>query len=51
MENAPSPLFNIVDGLLAPMPGDNPAGPSARYDPVFAEIRVAREADDPSLPQ
>ena len=51
MENAPSSLFNIVDGLLAPMPGDNPAGPSARYDPVFAEIRVAREADDPSLPQ
>jgi type VI secretion system protein ImpA len=51
MENAPSPLFNIVDGLLAPMPGDNPAGPSARYDPVFSEIRVAREADDPSLPQ
>ena len=44
-------LFDVVDTLLAPVPGDDPAGSSIRYDPVMSEIRVAREADDPSLPQ
>ena len=44
-------LFDVVDNLLAPIPGDDPAGSSIRYDPVMSEIRVAREADDPSLPQ
>jgi type VI secretion system protein ImpA len=42
--------MDLVDRLLAPVPGDDPTGPSARYDPVMAQIRVAREADDPSLP-
>lgn len=37
--------------LLAPLPGDDPAGPALRYDRVMSEIRAAREADDPSLPQ
>jgi type VI secretion system protein ImpA len=50
MENLPAPLMDLVDRLLAPVPGDDPTGPSARYDPVMAQIRVAREADDPSLP-
>ncbi len=50
MENSPAPLMDLVDRLLAPVPGDDPTGPSARYDPVMAQIRVAREADDPSLP-
>lgn len=51
MEKTPSPLFDVVDKLLAPVPGDEPTGSSARYDPVMAEIRMIREADDPSLPQ
>lgn len=51
MEKTPTPLFDLVDKLLAPVPGDEPAGSSARYDPVMAEIRMIREADDPSLPQ
>jgi type VI secretion system protein ImpA len=50
MENSPAPLMDLVERLLAPVPGDDPTGPSARYDPVMAQIRVAREADDPSLP-
>jgi type VI secretion system protein ImpA len=45
------PLFDVVDHLLAPLPGDDPTGPSIRYDSVVSEIRVAREADNPSLPQ
>ena len=50
MENSPAPLMDLVDRLLAPVPGADPTGLSARYDPVMAQIRVAREADDPSLP-
>lgn len=51
MENAAPQLFDVVDALLKPLPGDEPTGTSARYDPVIAEIRTARESDDPSLPQ
>jgi type VI secretion system protein ImpA len=51
MENAAPQLFNVVDALLKPLPGDEPTGTSVRYDPVIAEIRIARESDDPSLPQ
>jgi type VI secretion system protein ImpA len=51
MENAYPPLFDIVDVLLKPLPGNDPTGISARYDPVIAKVRIAREADDPSLPQ
>ncbi|MBC5764488.1 type VI secretion system protein TssA [Ramlibacter albus] len=36
--------------LLAALPGDDPCGPSMRFEPVFTEIRLAREEDDPSLP-
>jgi type VI secretion system protein ImpA len=51
MENAHPPLFDVVDVLLKPLPGDDPTGISARYDPVIAQIRIARESDDASLPQ
>jgi type VI secretion system protein ImpA len=51
MENDAPQLFDVVDALLKPLPGDEPTGTSARYDPVIAEIRIARESDDPSLPQ
>jgi type VI secretion system protein ImpA len=45
------PLFDLVDSLLSPVSTNEPTGQSIRYDPVMSEIRVAREADDPSLPQ
>lgn len=36
--------------LLQPIAPDQPAGPSLRYDPAFAQIREARDEDDPTLP-
>jgi type VI secretion system protein ImpA len=39
-----------AQALLAPVPGDDPAGASLRYDPVFRAIAVARQHDDESLP-
>lgn len=39
-----------VARLLAPLSDDTPCGPPARYDPVFTEIRLLREEDDPQLP-
>jgi len=39
-----------VARILAPLSADAPCGPSARYDPVFTEIRLLREEDDPQLP-
>jgi type VI secretion system protein ImpA len=36
--------------LLASLPGEDPCGPSLRFERVFTEIRLAREEDDPSLP-
>ena len=35
-----------VDALLAPIPGDNPAGEDLRYSPVYDEISEARREDD-----
>ncbi|MCB2181951.1 MAG: type VI secretion system protein TssA [Desulfobulbaceae bacterium] len=35
-----------IDAILSPLPGDNPAGESLRYDPVYDEIQEARRADD-----
>lgn len=39
-----------IDPLLVPVAADAPAGASLRYDPVFLQLRQAREEDDPSLP-
>jgi type VI secretion system protein ImpA len=39
-----------LDLLLKPITEDQPCGPASRYDPLFTEIRLAREEDDPSLP-
>jgi type VI secretion system protein ImpA len=44
-------LLTTVELILAPLNESEPAGVSLRYDPIFPEIRTAREADDPSLPQ
>ncbi|NDY91350.1 type VI secretion system protein TssA [Ideonella livida] len=46
-----TPMLFEPDALLAPLAGPDPAGPDLRYDRVMGEIRLAREADDPSLPQ
>jgi type VI secretion system protein ImpA len=38
------------DALLAPLSPQAPCGAAMRHDPVFTEIRLLREEDDPSLP-
>jgi type VI secretion system protein ImpA len=38
------------EALLAPVPGDNPAGEDVRYDASYAAIEEARRSDD-DLPQ
>ena len=43
--------MDAIEPLLQPIPGDNPAGPSLRYDPVYDEIKRAREEEDDNLPQ
>lgn len=49
--NAFSSLVRDQDSaLLAPLSDDAPCGPAMRYDPVFTEIRLLREEDDPALP-
>ncbi len=35
-----------IDAILAPIPGDNPAGEDLRYESVYDEIKEARRADD-----
>jgi len=35
-----------IAALLAPIPGENSAGTSLRYDPVYDELQEARRADD-----
>jgi type VI secretion system protein ImpA len=35
-----------IDAILAPLPGDNPAGEDMRYLPLYDEIKEARRADD-----
>lgn len=39
-----------VDALLSPIEEDSPGGPNLRYDPVYDEIKRARQ-EDPDLPQ
>ena len=43
--------MDAIEPLLQPIPGDNPAGPSLRYDPVYDEIKRAREEEDDNLPR
>ncbi|MBW2740130.1 MAG: type VI secretion system protein TssA [Deltaproteobacteria bacterium] len=35
-----------IEAILAPIPGDNPAGENLRYSPVYDQIKEARRADD-----
>ena len=52
MPDLPDPAHDqfSMDALLAPLSPEAPCGPASRYDPVFTEIRLLREEDDPSLP-
>ena len=36
-----------IEAILAPIPGDNPAGEDLRYSPIYDQIKEARRADDP----
>jgi type VI secretion system protein ImpA len=40
-----------VEELLQPIPGDNPAGESLRYQGTYDRIADARREDDPILSQ
>ena len=42
-------LFKTSD-LLLPIATEPPCGGSLRYDPIYTDIRLAREEDDPNLP-
>jgi type VI secretion system protein ImpA len=41
-----APPVADLDALLAPIPGNNPAGESLQYSGVYDELREARRADD-----
>ncbi len=41
----------LIEALLAPVPGDSPAGKDLRYDPRYAAIKEARREDDPNEPR
>src|SRR5262245_38391261 len=47
----PSPPTLDIAALLAPIPGENPAGQSVRYDGTYDALREARRADDPHMSQ
>ena len=36
-----------INSLLAPIPGENPAGEDLRYSPIYDDLKEARRADDP----
>jgi type VI secretion system protein ImpA len=40
----------LPEGLLNPIPGDNPSGKNLRYDPIYDKIREARREEE-ALPQ
>lgn len=43
--------MDAIEPFLQPIPGDSPAGANLRYDPVYDEIKRAREEEDDNLPQ
>ena len=40
----------LREGLLEPIPGDNPSGKNLRYDRVTDQVKEARTEDDSTLP-
>jgi type VI secretion system protein ImpA len=51
IEMEPLDLTSDLDPILIPIPGDNPAGISLRYEGLYDKIREARRSDDHTLPQ
>ena len=47
----PAPAAADWTALLAPLPGDCPAGEWLRLDPVYDEIKLRRSEEDAALPQ
>jgi type VI secretion system protein ImpA len=47
----PSPPTLDIAEILVPIPGENPAGQSVRYDGTYDALREARRADDPHMSQ
>ena len=48
--SATVPPDDAILALLQPLSDAGPCGPALRHDPVFTEIRLAREEDDLHLP-
>jgi type VI secretion system protein ImpA len=42
-----SPEVIDIEALLSPIAGENPAGESLQYDPIYDQIKEARRAEDP----
>jgi type VI secretion system protein ImpA len=40
-----------TEPLLAPIPGEHPAGESLRFEPLFDQVRRLRQEEDATLPQ
>jgi len=51
MNNINVAALNDLEELLQPIPGDNPAGESLRYQGTYDRIADARREDDPALSQ
>ena len=45
----PTDLAGLIDSLLTPISGPDPAGQDLRYTPVYDKIRLARRAADDKL--
>ena len=45
----PAQLRDLVEALLAPIPGDDPAGRDLKYEPIYDQIKAARRAADDKL--
>lgn len=44
-------MQDIIEALLSPVAGDQPAGEDLSYSTLFDQIREARRSDDPALAQ
>ncbi len=49
--NPAAPAAPRLQSLLAPIPGDRPAGESLRYEGTYDAVREARRSESPHLPQ
>ena len=49
--DVPATFVTDVVRLVNPIPGAEPGGAPVLHDPLFAQLREARRADDPSVPR